>query len=103
MAGRSLPFSFLAPDAEETDARSALANAVGLLIERPALEAAVAKATARFESDPEGAFAEQQRLLKRKLEFEARLGQMAQQRAAGSDSAMAQMPASDEADEQKMD
>ena len=103
MAGRSLPFSFLAPDAEETDARSALANAVGLLIERPALEAAVAKATARFESDPEGAFAEQQRLLKRKLEFEARLGQMAQQRAAGPDSAMAQMPASDEADEQKMD
>ncbi|MEZ5748582.1 MAG: DNA primase [Caenibius sp.] len=103
MAGRSLPFSFLALDADETDARSALANAVGLLIERPALEAALARATARFESDPEGAFAEQQRLLKRKLEFEARLGQMAQQRAAGPDSAMAQMPASDEADEQKMD
>ena len=46
------------------------------------LEAAIVEATARFETDPEGAFAEQQRLLKRKLDFERRLGQMASNRAA---------------------
>lgn len=98
-----LPFSFLAPDVTENEARAGLADAVSLLIEGPALDAALARATARFESEPEEAFAEQQRLLKRKLEFKARLGQMAQQRAAGPVSAMVQIPASDEADEQKMD
>jgi DNA primase len=50
-----------------------LAEAASLLVERPALETALAAATARFATDPEGAFAEQQRLLKRKLEFESRL------------------------------
>ncbi|VVT15148.1 hypothetical protein [Erythrobacter sp. EC-HK427] len=53
-----------------------------MLVERPALEAAIADATRRFATDPEGAFAEQQRLRKRKLEIEARLGQMARKRAA---------------------
>jgi DNA primase len=53
-----------------------LAEAIALLVEAPAIEAALAAATARFEVDPEGAFAEQQRLLKRKLEFDARLRQM---------------------------
>jgi DNA primase len=62
-------------------ARKDLAEAVALLVERPALDAAIAAATARFDSDPEGAFAEQQRLRKRKLEFESRLGQMARKRA----------------------
>ncbi|MGZ3171903.1 MAG: DNA primase, partial [Croceibacterium sp.] len=65
------------------DAREDLAEAVALLVERPALEAAIAEATARFDADPEGAFAEQQRLRKRKLEIEVRLGQMARKRAAG--------------------
>ena len=60
-----------------------LAEAVGLLVERPALETALSNATQRFASDPESAFAEQQRLLKRKLAFDRRLGQMASQRAAG--------------------
>ena len=64
-------------------AREDLAEAVALLVERPALEAALADATARFEQTFEHeAFEEQQRLLKRKLEFERRLGQMASQRAA---------------------
>ena len=70
---------------EGTDPKAAcddLAEAVSLLVERPALEAALAAATARFETDPEGAFTEQQRLLKRKLEFERRLGQMVSERAA---------------------
>ena len=76
------PFSFLMEGFDPGAAREDLAEAVALLVERPAIEAAIAAATARFESDPEGAFAEQQRLRKRKLEFESRLGQMARKRAA---------------------
>ncbi|MEL7682958.1 DNA primase [Citromicrobium bathyomarinum] len=63
-------------------AREDLAEAIELLVEGPALEKALAAATERFEHDPEGAFAEQQRLLKRKLAFDARLGQMATRRIA---------------------
>ena len=73
-------FAFLREGTDPQVAREMLAEAVSLLVDRPALEAALAAATARFETDPEGAFAEQQRLLKRKLEFEARLGQMASMR-----------------------
>lgn len=75
-------FSFLMEGADPVDAREELAEAVSLLVERPALEAAILAATKRFESDPEGAFTEQQRLRKRKLEIESRLGQMARKRAA---------------------
>jgi DNA primase len=76
-------YSFLLEGTDPQAVREDLAEAVALLVERPALEAAIAEATARFESDPEGAFAEQQRLRKRKLEIEVRLGQMARKRAAG--------------------
>ena len=75
-------FAFLNEGADPQAAREDLAEAVSLLVERPALEAALAAATARFETDPEAAFAEQQRLLKRKLAFEKRLGLMASRRAA---------------------
>ncbi|MXO90169.1 DNA primase [Pontixanthobacter aquaemixtae] len=75
-------FSFLREGTDPKAACDDLAEAVSLLVERPALEAALAAATARFETDPEGAFTEQQRLLKRKLEFERRLGQMVSERAA---------------------
>lgn len=77
-------FSFLREGIDPQAARDDLAEAVSLLVERPALEAALLAATARFESDPEGAFAEQQRLLKRKLDFERRLGQMVSDRAAAA-------------------
>ena len=77
-------FAFLGEGIDPQVAREQLAEAVSLLVERPALETALAAATARFDSDPEGAFAEQQRLLKRKLEFEQRLGQMASRRAASA-------------------
>ena len=63
------------------DPRGELSEALGLLVERPAIDAALAAATLRFDSDPEGAFAEQQRLLKRKLAFEQRLLQMARSAA----------------------
>ncbi|HEU4651074.1 MAG TPA: toprim domain-containing protein, partial [Croceibacterium sp.] len=74
-------FAFLVEGTDPQTAREDLAEAVALLVERPALEAAIAAATARFASDPEGAFAEQQRLRQRKLEIESRLGQMARKRA----------------------
>ncbi|MXO74035.1 DNA primase [Altererythrobacter aerius] len=75
-------YAFLDEGADPIAAREDLAEAVSLLVERPALDAALAAATARFETDPEAAFAEQQRLLKRKLAFEKRLGLMASRRAA---------------------
>lgn len=75
-------FSFLREGIDPQAALSDLAEAVSLLVERPALESALAAATERFETDPEGAFAEQQRLLKRKLEFEQQLRQMGSERAA---------------------
>lgn len=79
-----LRFSFLHPEANEQQAVSDLAQAIDLLVERPVLEAALAQATTRFESElSDEAFAEQQRLLKRKLEFDSRLRQMAT-RQAGS-------------------
>ena len=77
-------FSFLMEGSDPQQAREELAEAVALLVERPALEAAIAQATARFATDPEAAFAEQQRLRKRKLEIESRLGQMARKRAAAA-------------------
>jgi DNA primase len=77
-------FSFLSEGFDPDDARQDLAEAIALLVERPGLEAALAAATARFDADPEGAFAEQQRLRKRKLEIESRLGQMARKRAASA-------------------
>jgi DNA primase len=77
-------FSFLMEGSDPDDAREDLAEAISLLVERPELDAAIAAATARFEHDPVGAFAEQQRLRKRKLEIESRLGQMARKRAAST-------------------
>ncbi|MDP3907107.1 DNA primase [Novosphingobium sp.] len=79
----SLRFGFLTDEIPPEQAREELAQAIGLLVERPALEAALAAATARFEQDlSEGAYAEQQRLLKRKLAFDSRLRQMASARSA---------------------
>jgi DNA primase len=77
-------YAFLHEGADPLAAREDLAEAVSLLVERPALDAALAAATARFATDPEAAFAEQQRLLKRKLAFEKRLGLMASRRAASA-------------------
>jgi len=75
-------FSFLVEGPDPGDAREDLAEALALLVERPALDRAIEAATTMFERDPEGAFAEQQRLRKRKLEIDVRLGQMARKRAA---------------------
>jgi len=101
----STRFAFLLEGTDPKAAREELAEAVALLVERPALEAALADATARFEQtfEPE-AFEEQQRLLKRKLEFERRLGQMASKRAAAQapDTAQSERP-KEALDERKLD
>jgi len=78
-----LRFGFLGSDTPLEQAASELEQAIGLLVERPALEAALSEATARFEAElSDEAYMEQQRLLKRKLEFDSRLRQMATKRAA---------------------
>ena len=76
-----LRFAFLADDADPAAARADLAEAVALLVERPAIEAALAAAERRFAEDPEGAFAEQQRLLQTRLALERRMMQRATARA----------------------
>jgi DNA primase len=76
-----LKFAFLADGAERALAHEELAEALTLLIERPALEVALVAAEARFAEDPEGAYAEQQRLLKTKLALERRMMQRAAARA----------------------
>jgi len=78
-----LRFGFLAPEAGEAQGLAELAQAIALLVERPALDAALAEATTRFERElSDEAYREQQRLLKRKLEFDARLRHMANAQAA---------------------
>ncbi|PZU13212.1 MAG: DNA primase [Citromicrobium sp.] len=77
-------FPFLRQGTDPDYARTVLAEAVALLVERPALEAAMEVATARFAADPEGALAEQARLRQRKLEIERRIGQMASNHAAAA-------------------
>ncbi|MFT4028094.1 MAG: DNA primase [Novosphingobium sp.] len=76
-----LPFVIDGHDAD--GARRALREAVGLLVEQPALETALAEAMKRYEADlTDEARLEHERLRKRKLEFDARLRQMASARAA---------------------
>lgn len=76
-------YTFLMEGTDPQAAREDLAEAVALLVEGPAIEAAIVDATARFElTFEQEAFEEQQRLLKRKLEFQQRLGQMASKQAA---------------------
>lgn len=77
-----LPFVIAGYD--EAAAQSALEEAIMLLVGQPALEAALEKAMKRYEHEfTDEARLEHDRLLKRKLEFEARLRQMATARAAG--------------------
>ncbi len=96
-------FTFLCEGMDPDCAVEDLAEAVSLLVERPALDAALAVATARFASDPEGAFAEQQKLLKRKLEFEARLGLIASHKAALAEPIFETSSQSETADDHETD
>ena len=78
----NIKYSFLRDDVEAAEAAEALGTAIGVLVEGPALERAIAAAMARFEHDGEAALAEVDRLRKRKLELNTRLRQMASARAA---------------------
>jgi len=66
-------YAFLRESTDPVDAREELAEAVALLVERPALLSALEAAKARFEEDPEGAFAEQARLRERLATLNLRL------------------------------
>ncbi|MCV0381851.1 MAG: DNA primase [Erythrobacter sp.] len=74
-------YAFLLEGTDPGEAREELAEAVSLLVERPALEAAIAAATARFEQDPEGSIAEQARLRERLLALNERLKRFGRRRA----------------------
>ncbi|GAB4483377.1 MAG: hypothetical protein OHK0018_15020 [Erythrobacter tepidarius] len=84
-------YAFLDEGTATGDACEELAEAVSLLVERPALEAALAATIARFESDPEGSFAEQARLRAQLMTFDERLKAFGRKKAApvamGDDSA----------------
>lgn len=74
-------FGFLTGHGEQ--ASDELAEAVALLVELPAVEVALATATQRHETEfSDETFAEQQRLLQRRLALLARLGQMGRARAS---------------------
>lgn len=75
-------FGFLNQDTPPDQAALELAKAIELLTEKPALDAALTEATERFERElSDEAYLEQQRVLKRKLEFDSRLGQVAASKA----------------------
>ena len=76
------PFAFLREGTEAGDACEELAEAVTLLVERPALEAALAATIARFENDPEGSFAEQARLRLQLAAVNERLKHFGRRKAA---------------------
>lgn len=76
-------FTFLLEGSDPQAAAEDLAEAVALLVDRPALETALTAATERFESSLEDAdFAEQQRLRRLLAEFDQRLRDLARRRAA---------------------
>ncbi|AWW74670.1 DNA primase [Erythrobacter sp. KY5] len=66
-------FAFLREGTPPGEAREELAEAVSLLAQKPALEAAMAATIARFDEDPEGSFAEQARLREQLTTVEERL------------------------------
>ncbi len=77
-----LRLPFVVDGSDAGVAVTALREAIGLLVEQPALEAALALAMKRYEDDlTEETRLEHDRLLKRKLEFDARLRHMASERA----------------------
>jgi DNA primase len=79
-----LKFAFLREGTDPGEAREELAEAVALLVQKPALEAALARTIARFDEDPEGCFAEQGRLRTQLIQIEDRLKAFGRRRAASA-------------------
>jgi DNA primase len=98
-------YSFLTEDSDPQAAREDLAEAVALLVDRPALESALAEATARFERTLEDAdFAEQQRLAGALRAFDEKHRQTARRRAiAPAREIIAAASGEAERNEQEMD
>ncbi|RHW17290.1 DNA primase [Sphingomonas gilva] len=75
----SLPFSFTSKASDPERAREDLHEAIGVMATRPALDQALAQATARMETAfDEQAFAEQQRLRALRAELDERLANLMQ-------------------------
>ncbi|MEQ5786736.1 DNA primase [Erythrobacter sp. NFXS35] len=75
-------YAFLDEGTSTGAACEELAEAVSLLVERPALEAALAATIARFDNDPEGSFAEQTRLRAQLMTVDERLRAFGRRKAA---------------------
>jgi len=75
-------YPFLAKAVDPAEGMRMLTEAIALLVSRPALDSAMAGTADRFELDPEGAIAEQERLRKTKLASQDKLMQRASARAA---------------------
>ncbi len=86
-------YAFLHEGNSPDEAREDLAEAVSLLVERPALKAAKAAATARFDHDPEGSIAEQGRLREREMALEERIKRLGRKRAATAREPLSAPPA----------
>ncbi|WP_375289800.1 DNA primase [Qipengyuania sp.] len=89
-------FAFLDEGTDPDEAREDLAEAVSLLVERPALEAALSAATARFDRDPDGSMVEQGRLRDRLLALDQRLKRLGRRRAASARTSIQASPVSAE-------
>jgi DNA primase len=98
-------YSFLTEDSDPQAAREDLAEAVARLVDRPALESALAEATGRFERTLEDAdFAEQQRLAKALRTLDDKHRQTARRRAfAPARETLASVSGEAERTEQEMD
>jgi DNA primase len=73
----TLPFSFTRPEAEEKKAREDLNEAIAVMVARPAVDAALAEATAvMLERFDDVAFARQTALLRQRQELETRLANL---------------------------
>lgn len=74
-------YTFLREGTDPVDAREELAEAVALLVERPALMEALDQAKTRFDADPEGAFAEQTHLREQLTHLNLRLKNFGRRKA----------------------
>ncbi len=75
-------YAFLREGTTPSDASEELAEAVSLLVERPALDAALLATIARFDEDPEGSMAEQARLRQSQTLLNDRLKAFGRRKAA---------------------
>ncbi len=97
-------YAFLREGTSPVDACEELAEAVSLLVERPALEAALAATVGRFDEDPEGSMAEQARLRQSQAILNDRLKAFGRRKAAlAATTDLTSAPDDDRANDMKTD